>query len=974
MAVRRQQASGSSQMRTSLVVLGMHHSGGDMLAAALAQCGARHVNRDELRDVCNGLLRATGAGWRVLDNAHGTRVFEEPQLCLLFHALQHHIPDPVCIHVYRNPIDVAHVLQAATGIEVAEGLELWEAYNASALRSSKRYARVFVRYEELVLRPEECLGKLLRELGGLGVQGLETPGGGFFQSWGFQPDPFGGAAAQQEREEAGDGLTSGQDRLWRELSLGMQDEESAQSGAGRQALENAHHGRTAQVADLKSKVKEQASEIDILNQRVAWLDAQVLEFQASQSWRITAPLRAVSNTMRKMRARLGGRKHSIRQGHREPARPPTTLEGQDTFVLYRIIGNDLHPRHKRGQAVENLRFIIAYEPALEHCEKRFVLNRILDAEQEKDIIGLLDQAGFGYFRIPFDPGEYAKAGFDTDILPEPDFLSGQAFDALDDAGKSRLLGALYRHKNNYVMNNNGARNAALEDGRSRARWILPWDGNCFVNRDAWAAIRRDVAKAPTNRYFIVPMARMLTNAPLVEGGAIPEAVEEPQVIFRTDAEERFNAAFCYGRRPKVELLWRLGVRGPWDAYPDDPWDQVRSPLSPDATVVGKAGWVARLSSGMSTLEANSHHAPLHRGLARSGAVLATLRNLDVRLAGADSEQPVSIRPNVLRQEVALRDAAPLSGVVDALLRAADEALAVAENSGITDLQRGFEDSMVLALAWSFTGGSRYVERGSDILERLFVDPGARAEARQRELGPGAGLHGGGGELYYYLDAVRMFESAGSVGEATKEGSRAWLAARLEWLSTSPEGRAERAAGDHRGTLHDLQVASIASFLDDQALLYDTLVRAQARIRSQFAPRGRQPGEAEGASALHWRCYNFQAWIHLAELGSRWGVDLWGYQAPDGATLAQGARWLLAGAKEARSPEQAGAFDVERLQPIRFGVREFVDLESGEAESTPYAAKPRFPPACGIRPFWNLASYGHPGHEGEATPTCNTLNV
>ncbi|MGH8815926.1 MAG: hypothetical protein ACREX5_04980, partial [Achromobacter pestifer] len=337
-------------MRKSLVVLGMHHSGGDVLAAALAQCGARHAKPDELKDVCDGLLRATGAEWRVLDNAYGTQVFEEPRLCLLFQALQRHIPDPVCIHVYRNPIDVAHALQAASGIAVAEGLELWEAYNASALRSSERCARVFVRYEQLVARPEECLGKLLRELGRLGVQGLETPGDGLFQRFDFQPDPVGGAAAQQEREEAGDGLTSGQDRLWRQLSLGMQDGESARSGAGRQALDSAHDRRTAQIADLKSKVKEQASEIDILNQRVAWLDAQVLEFQASQSWRITAPLRAVSNAMRELRARLGGRKHPIRQGHQVQARPATTFEGQDTFVLYRIIGNDLYPRHKRGQA------------------------------------------------------------------------------------------------------------------------------------------------------------------------------------------------------------------------------------------------------------------------------------------------------------------------------------------------------------------------------------------------------------------------------------------------------------------------------------------------------------------------------------------------------------------------------------------------------------------------------------------------
>src|SRR5690606_7033744 len=99
--------------------------------------------------------------------------------------------------------------------------------------------------------------------------------------------------------------------------------------------------------------------------------------------------------------------------------PLAALGGEDTFVLYRIIGNDLYPRHKRGQAVENLQFILEHEPVLEGCEKRFILNRILSDDVERHIIGLLEGAGFEYVRIPFDAGEYARIGFDTDILPEP---------------------------------------------------------------------------------------------------------------------------------------------------------------------------------------------------------------------------------------------------------------------------------------------------------------------------------------------------------------------------------------------------------------------------------------------------------------------------------------------------------------------------------------------------------------------------
>src|SRR5690606_716534 len=155
------------------------------------------------------------------------------------------------------------------------------------------------------------------------------------------------------------------------------------------------------------------------------------------------------------------------------------------------------------------------------CEKRFVLNRIRDPAQEREIIDLLDHHGLGYLRIPFEAGAYARTGFDTDILPAAGFLAGDQVEALDQAQRDRLLAAVYRHKNNYARKNNGARTAAREDGRGRAKWILPWDGNCYLTADAWQRIRADIEREPQKRYFIVPMARMLDNEPLIRGGNIP---------------------------------------------------------------------------------------------------------------------------------------------------------------------------------------------------------------------------------------------------------------------------------------------------------------------------------------------------------------------------------------------------------------------------------------------------------------------
>ena len=69
----------------------------------------------------------------------------------------------------------------------------------------------------------------------------------------------------------------------------------------------------------------------------------------------------------------------------------------NTFILYRILGNDLPPRHGSRQTLENLRFLLDNEPDFPDLEKRWVVNRIADGEREAELIALLDvpEGGLG---------------------------------------------------------------------------------------------------------------------------------------------------------------------------------------------------------------------------------------------------------------------------------------------------------------------------------------------------------------------------------------------------------------------------------------------------------------------------------------------------------------------------------------------------------------------------------------------------
>ena len=172
------------------------------------------------------------------------------------------------------------------------------------------------------------------------------------------------------------------------------------------------------------------------------------------------------------------------------------------FVLYRVIGNDLIPRHRKGQSIKNLRFILENETEFRACEKRWVVNRIFDRTQEQAVINLLEEHNQPYLHLPFVASEYRHIGLDTDALP-PGFLSN--CDRVSNiVGIERAITACYRLKNNYVMNNNGARNAALREGKQRAKWVMPWDGNCFITPEAWKSITTEIKHRPWLKYFAVP--------------------------------------------------------------------------------------------------------------------------------------------------------------------------------------------------------------------------------------------------------------------------------------------------------------------------------------------------------------------------------------------------------------------------------------------------------------------------------------
>lgn len=535
--------------------------------------------------------------------------------------------------------------------------------------------------------------------------------------------------------------------------------------------------------------------------------------------------------------------------------PPPGFPAKPTFALYRIIGNDLVPRHRKGQARENLPFILEQEPELTACEKRFVVNRIVDPAEEDAIIEILEKAGAGYLHIPFDVTDYANQPWDIPGIPS-EYAPGSArYLKLRPEQQSRIIARLNRHKNNYVVHNNGARNAALSQGRELADWVLPWDGNCFLSESAWEEIRSSLTLQPDIPAWLIPMARLTDNTQLSLVDFRPNAREEPQIILRADCPITFNPDFYYGRRPKVELFWRLGVPGKWDDWGIEPWDLPCPAFDEIAGAWGETGWVARLSSGRAVLEQGEcrETTDRSRAKARAEATQGLLDQLDTRLLvpRLDKHRPVLTTDEPRTNHQQLLDPSALIEKLDRTKALPQQCI----RAFLLALAGNFQD---FAKSLDPTRAQQFKDQACTLILNLTEnswdnEPRKHSAAWRwiRHRRPNLPQP----ELLYLIDTVDFLAAEGNLLDKDLQTITAWLRNRYKLLGlVAPHVLADPNLTQHTGAFY-LEASRLEIFLRQPLRLRNSIRDAQVHFRTLFLEDQGAAGTAllakHPATAIHW---------------------------------------------------------------------------------------------------------------------------
>ena len=246
---------------------------------------------------------------------------------------------------------------------------------------------------------------------------------------------------------------------------------------------------------------------------------------------------------------------------------------------------------------------------------------------------------------------------------------------------------------------------------------------------------------------------------------------------------------------------------------------------------------------------------------------------------------------------------------------------------ITDranLQRLASTAFSLALAYYFTGQQEYSQHAAQLIRVWFLDGATRMNPNLK-FGQGIpGIANGRAAgivetrfLPQIIDAVTLLQGSSTWTASDDLGLQDWMRAYLQWLQESALGREEATRGNNQESWEELQVVALALYTEQHGVAQAALQRSLAAIGKEFEPDGKQPRELARTRSWDYSIFNLTAYLHVAALAERVGVDLWNHQTPDGRSLRKGIDFLIpfATGQKGWPYKQITTFRASELHPV-----------------------------------------------------------
>jgi hypothetical protein len=220
----------------------------------------------------------------------GPSVWKDPRICLLLDYWREALTAPLAaVLVWRSPLAVTRSLAQRDGLDLLDGLALWERYNRSALSGLFGVDTYVAPYESIVADPGRFVGDVA---GWLGTLDQFAP---YADRWDAEA-----ATASIDRSlhhqsgEHPQGSTAVVTEQQQELA-----EQLTRLSGGHRSLEPVpmvdESPYTSAIVRLRREVAPLRAEVARLTRRLTLSEEAIANMRESTSWRMTKPVRSVAS-------------------------------------------------------------------------------------------------------------------------------------------------------------------------------------------------------------------------------------------------------------------------------------------------------------------------------------------------------------------------------------------------------------------------------------------------------------------------------------------------------------------------------------------------------------------------------------------------------------------------------------------------------------------------------------------------------
>lgn len=206
----------------------------------------------------------------------------------------------------------------------------------------------------------------------------------------------------------------------------------------------------------------------------------------------------------------------------------------------------------------------------------------------------------------------------------------------------------------------------------------------------------------------------------------------------------------------------------------------------------------------------------------------------------------------------------------------------------------------LSLAYYFTNNEKYAEKAISMIDAWFLNEATRMNPHLEyaQSVPGnnnkrpSGILDGRVIVMYVPDAINLLSISKYWNINYQTKAKKWFTDYLNWLTTSDLGIKGSQQENNHGSWYKFQVASLALYVGDTALVKSTVKLAEISLNEMLNDEGGQIHELARSRSFFYSCFNLQALTNIAILGEKVGIDMWQYKSDTNKSLFLALNYLV----------------------------------------------------------------------------------